>query len=487
MKIGVLARRLDGVRLTGDPGVEVTGISHDSRRVRPGWIFAALPGERAHGLDFLPGATERGAAAVLSDRGPSGGAALPWLLSRAPRRHTAEAAWALAGDPQRELTMIGITGTNGKSTTAHLLAAMFAAAGRPAGLFGTLVYHLPDADRKADRTTPEAADLAPLLARLRASGGEAAVMEISSHALALERVAGLEFDIAVWTNLSRDHLDYHHDMESYFAVKRRLFDQLREGRGRRVLPVDERWGARLLAEPEAGDVTYGLEDADVTAVEPRMSLEGTAFELRTPQGQAPVRLPLIGEHNLLNALAAAAAASAAGLPFNVVCRALESASPLPGRLEPASAGLDFPVYVDYAHTPDGLRAVLTALRRVTKRRLIVVFGAGGDRDTGKRSEMGSAVGELADTAIVTSDNPRSEDPAAIAAAVAEGVRAAGARPRVILDRREAISTALELADSHALVLVAGKGHETEQIIGKRRLPFSDIEVVRELAGGMTCG
>ncbi len=272
MMLRALAERLPGVVLAGEGAVPVTGISHDSRRVRPGWIFAALPGERRHGIEFLGGARDRGAAAVLSDREGPAGTGLPWLLSRQPRRDMALAAWALAGDPQKRLQLVGITGTNGKSTTAHLLAGILEAAGRRTGLFGTIVYRLPGREMAAQRTTPEATDLAPLLAELADAGGDAAVMEVSSHAIALERVAGLAFGVAVFTNLSRDHLDYHADMESYFAVKRRLFTELLAGGGRRVLPADGPWAARLRAEAVPGDVTYGIGRGDVRAVDPAYSL-----------------------------------------------------------------------------------------------------------------------------------------------------------------------------------------------------------------------
>ncbi len=484
MRLETLARRLPGVFLEGDGAVDVGGISHDSRRVERGWIFAALPGTMTHGLEYLKEAVARGAGAVLSDRDP--GTFRPWLRSDRPRRDTALAAWALAGDPQERLQLVGITGTNGKSTTADLLARVFEAAGRPAGLFGTLAYRVAGRSIPAARTTPEAPDLAPLLARLVSAGGRAAVMEVSSHAIAMERVAGLPFQVAVLTNLSRDHLDFHGDMESYFAVKRRLFEELLAPGGRRVLPAGDPWARRLLETPREGDVTWGIGAGTVAAVRPAMGLHGSDFTLHYGEEEAPVHLPLIGEHNLRNALAAAAAALAAGLELQAVLRALETAMPLPGRLQPVSTGLPFPVFVDYAHTPDGLRAVLESLRMVTDRRIVLVFGAGGDRDAGKRGPMGQAAGRLAHTVIVTSDNPRSEDPATIAAAVASGVRAAGGSPLVELDRRRAITMGLEAADSRSLLLVAGKGHEDYQEIDGQRLPFSDAAVIAELAGGVAC-
>lgn len=487
MKLETLVRRLREGELTGDSGRDVRGITHDSRRVRPGLIFAALPGAHAHGADYLEQAVAAGAAAVLSDRPPRKNLDVPWIRSRDPRPLMAKAAWILAGYPHKKLRMVAVTGTNGKSTTAHLISLLLSSARTPTAFIGTLGARIPGgADLPSERTTPEATDLAPILKMAVAEGAAAVAMEVSSHALSQERLAGLEFDVAVWTNLTRDHLDYHRDMEAYFEAKRRLFTEHLARDGRRVLPVDDPWGARLLDQPRDGDVSWGLDRGTVCARDVDSSLDGNRFVLRLGDREVDVELPLVGVHNLRNALAAAAAAHAAGLDPRAIQRGLGRARPLCGRMERIAVDVPFPVFVDYAHTPDGLRSVLQALRRVTDRRLIVVFGAGGDRDQGKRGPMGFAVGELADLPIVTSDNPRSEDPARIAEAVAEGVRAAGAEPMVVLDRREAIATALGIADERALVLVAGKGHEAYQTIGDERIPFSDQEVVRNEARRVRC-
>jgi UDP-N-acetylmuramoyl-L-alanyl-D-glutamate--2,6-diaminopimelate ligase len=470
-----------GASLRGADGV-ATGITHVAQRVAKGWVFAALPGARHHGLEFVATALEQGASAILSDRDPGTGTV--WLAAPEPRRAMARAAWALAGHPERRLQMVGITGTNGKSTVADLVARIAHAAGFACGVFGTLAYTLPGRSERAVRTTPEATDLAPLLAELADAGARLAVMEVSSHALEQDRVAGLEFDVAVWTNLTRDHLDFHRDLETYFASKRKLADLLRrDPPGRRVIGADDPFMARLAASARAGDLTFGLgEDRQVTAAEVALDLGGTTCRLRTPAGEAPLRLPLVGRHNLRNALAAAATGVALGWPMDAIVRGLDGAEPLPGRLEPVVAGTHFPVFVDYAHTPDALEQVLTALREVETRRIVVVFGCGGDRDPGKRVPMGEVVGRLADVPVVTSDNPRSEDPQAIIAAVMEGIRASGnPRALAIPDRREAIAAALSLADERCLVLVAGKGHETEQIFADRTVPFDDRAVIRELA------
>jgi UDP-N-acetylmuramoyl-L-alanyl-D-glutamate--2,6-diaminopimelate ligase len=487
MKLETLIRRLGEGALTGDSSCEVRGITHDSRLVRPGVIFAALPGEHAHGADYLDQALVGGASAVLSDRRPRKTVDVPWIRTKKPRPLMARAAWILAGSPQKKLQMVAVTGTNGKSTTAHLISLVLSSARRPAAFIGTLGARIPGGvEIPSERTTPEACDLAPMLKKAVAKGATAVAMEVSSHSLSQDRLVGLEFDVAVWTNLTRDHLDYHHDMESYFEAKKRLFTDYLTKDGRRVLPVDDPWAARLLDEPRDGDVSWGLERGTVCAKDVTSDLDGSRFVLRLEEKEISVDLPLVGVHNLRNAIAAAAAAFAAGLDARAIQRGLERAQPLCGRMERIAVDVPFPVFVDYAHTPDGLRSVLQALRRITDRRLIVVFGAGGDRDQGKRGPMGFAVGETADIAMVTSDNPRSEDPAGIADAVAEGVRAAGAEPVVVLDRREAIASALARADERSLVLVAGKGHEAYQTIGDTRIPFSDQEVVRSEARRAQC-
>ena len=487
MKLETLLRRLGEGELTGDPGCEVRGITHDSRQVGPGLIFAALPGEHAHGVDYLDLALAGGAAAVLSDRRRRKSIDLPWIRCRHPRPLTARMAWILAGNPHKKLQMVAVTGTNGKSTTAHLISLVMTSARRPTAFIGTLGARIPGGiDLAGERTTPEASNLAPILKRAVAEGVTAVAMEVSSHGLSQDRLAGLEFDVAVWTNLTRDHLDYHHDMETYFQAKQRLFTDHLATDGRRVLAVDDPWGARLLDKPRDGDVSWGLERGTVCAKDVSSDLDGSRFILRLGDAEVPVNLPLVGVHNLRNALAAAAATYAGGLDARAIRRGLERAQPLTGRMERISIDAPFPVFVDYAHTPDGLRSVLQTLRRVTDRRLIVVFGAGGDRDQGKRGPMGFAAGELADLAVVTSDNPRSEDPAKIAKTVADGARAAGAEPLLVLDRREAIATALDSADDRTLVLVAGKGHEAYQTIGDKRVPFSDQDEVRMQARRARC-
>jgi UDP-N-acetylmuramoyl-L-alanyl-D-glutamate--2,6-diaminopimelate ligase len=481
MRLSELAQRLP-MTVTREGDAEVDSITHDSRQVAPGALFAALPGANHHGLDFLEQAVARGAVAVLSDRPRPDRSALPWLRSESPREAMARAAWILVGEPAAGLDVVAVTGTNGKSTVVDLVRTILDHAGRPCAWLGTLGGELPGGGALAVRhTTPEAPDLALFAARARDAGASALVLEASSHALVQHRLTALPVDVAVFTNLSRDHLDYHADMEDYFAAKRRLFDELLVPTGRRILPADDPWSARLMEGRGDRELLWGIEAGGVQAQGAVFTLDGTRFDLVVDAVRTPVELPLVGRHNLCNALAAAAATIALGLAPSPVAAGLGRARPLSGRLERIDVDLQAPVFVDFAHTPDGLEAVLASLAAVTDRRLVVVFGAGGDRDRGKREPMGRAVGRWASVAVVTSDNPRSEDPADIAASVAAGVRAEGAEPEVILDRRQAIARALDLASDDTVIVVAGKGHEATQTIGDRVMPFSDQDVIREIA------
>ena len=469
---------------------DIVGVTHDSRRVKPGDLYVALPGQRFDGWDFAAAAVAAGAVAVAGapPREPALADALtvPWAPLADPRAGLAALAARVYGHPDRELVMAGVTGTNGKTTVALLIAAMLEAAGLPAGFLGTLGHRFGDhvvSGRAGGHghTTPESSDLYRTLREMRDAGARAAAMEVSSHALAMQRVAGAAFDVAVFTNLTRDHLDYHQDMESYFAAKRGLFAQLKPG-ARAVINAGDPYGRRLAAElPEA--LTFG-EGGAVRASAVRLSTGGIAARLETPRGALEVDSPLLGRYNLDNLLAAAAAAEALGLPHAAMARGIAEGRRVPGRMEPVDRGQPFPVYVDYAHTDAALAAALAAVRevaggnRVGAVKVAVVFGCGGERDPGKRSVMGRTAGELADLPIVTSDNPRGEDPLAIMAAVEEGVKASGnSRYRLVPDRREAIRAALAAAGPGWAVLVAGKGHEREQIVGDRKLPFSDVEEI----------
>ena len=491
------------------PDPEVSGVHLDSRRVAPGYLFVAVAGERADGRRFAPDAVGRGAVAVLAAPGPLPGEwgpspPVPWLETLpeldGPRPLAGPLAARAYAHPERELIVSAVTGTNGKSTVTALMVSVLEAAGHPTGHVGTLGYGFRDDPASGERTTPEAPETLRLMRRWRDRGAEAVSMEASSHALALDRLAGIELDAAVFTNLSQDHLDWHEDLEAYYAAKRRLFDLVKE-RGGSAINVDDPWGRRL-AEELAGAgrrvVTYGgLTGADRTGERPGAHGEaapdvrvrnveigegGTGGTLETPRGAYAFRSPLLGRYNLENLLAAAAAAEVLGLEHGAVAAGFAARGPVAGRLEPVSLpeGQPFPVYVDYAHGPGALEALLRSVRELSGRRIIVVFGAGGDRDRAKRRPMGRIAGELAELPILTSDNPRTEDPLEIVRTVELGLEESGNQAyRVVPDRREAIRRAVAVAGPGDVLVITGKGHETVQEIGGERLPFSDKAEVLE--------
>jgi UDP-N-acetylmuramoyl-L-alanyl-D-glutamate--2,6-diaminopimelate ligase len=461
----------------GDP--DVRGVAHDSRTVEPGDLFVALVGQRFDGRAFVRDAVAQGAVAVAGPPPSEKPAAeIPWVVLGEPRSLLGTLAARAYGHPDRELVLAGVTGTNGKSTVATLLAAALDAAGRPAGFIGTLGYRFGGRSFPGGHTTPEASDLFRTLRRMREAGAQAVAMEVSSHALDMGRMTGTELDVALFTNLSRDHLDYHPDMESYFAAKRRIFDLLKPG-GRPVVNLDDPWGRRLAGElPDA--LTFGA-GGDVEARNVTLDARGIRGAISTPRGEIRLATHLLGRYNLANLLAAAAGAEALALPHAAVEQAFAAQGPVPGRMEPVDRGQPFPVFVDYAHTDAALDAALRSARELEGiEKVAVVFGCGGERDAGKRPLMGRVSGELADLAVATSDNPRGEDPLAILAAVEEGLRASGNRAyRIIPDRREAIRQAIAAAGPGWAVLVAGKGHEREQILGDRKIPFSDFDEIEK--------
>lgn len=459
--------------------LEIQGICHDSRRVESGDLFVTWKGEKWEGDAFIEEAERRGAVAVVADSF-SGESELPCLLAEDPRSLLGAVASRVYEHPDRELCLVGVTGTNGKSTTVALVAEMLTESGKPAACLGTLGYRFGSLELGGERTTPEASDLFRILRRVRDQGAEAAVMEVSSHALVQGRVSCAGFDIGVFLNLSRDHLDFHKDMERYYEAKSRLFELLNSG-GRAVVGVDDSWGVRL-AEAVPGALTFG-ENGAVRFASRDLTRNGVSGVIQTPRGRFRFRSPLLGGYNASNILAAAAVAEALALPHRSVAKALESVRPLPGRMEVVDGGQPFAVIVDFAHTDGALRAALGSMRSLGEDRLVVVFGCGGERDRGKRELMGRAAAELADFAIATSDNPRGEEPEAILEAVERGMsQVADARYEVIPDRARAIERAIAIARPGWSVLIAGKGHEETQIVGTRRIPFVDREVAMRALG-----
>jgi UDP-N-acetylmuramoyl-L-alanyl-D-glutamate--2,6-diaminopimelate ligase len=453
----------------GPPPVPVTGLTYDNRLVTPGTLFFCVPGFTRDGHDFAPDAIARGASAIVVQR-PLG-LGVPEVLVDDVRAAMGPAAAAFHGDPTATLRAVGITGTNGKTTTAFLVRGLLEAAGRRTGLVGTVTAVVGGAERPMVRTTPEAIDLQRMFAEMRDSGDEAVVMEVSSHALALHRADAIHWAVAIFTNLTQDHLDFHPTMEDYFLAKRRLFQS---GPETAVINVDDPYGARLAAElPGAVTVAIDAPDAHLRATGIESDATGSTF---TVDGLA-LRSPLPGRFNVLNTLCAVAAVRALGVDDATTAAALPDVARVPGRFEPVDEGQTFAVLVDYAHTPDSLDNVLRAARPLTAGRLIVVFGAGGDRDRAKRPLMGAVACEQADVVIVTSDNPRSEDPQAIVAEILRGCRADTA---VEIDRRAAIDRAIGMAEPGDVVVIAGKGHEQgQEFEGGRKVPFDDVTVARE--------
>jgi UDP-N-acetylmuramoyl-L-alanyl-D-glutamate--2,6-diaminopimelate ligase len=471
----------------------VAAVAYDSRRAVPGSVFVALRGQKDDGARFAPQAVARGAVLVVADSPAPGGHQGAWLQVPDARLALALLADRFYQHPSGVLDVIGITGTNGKTTTAYLLRSILEASGQRCGVLGTVVYNLGREDREATRTTPEAPDVQQMFAEMLENGCKAAVMEVSSHALALKRVDGVHFAAGVFSNLTRDHLDFHGDMETYFAAKRRLFEMLPQG-APGVVNLDDPRG-QLLAGTVQRLVTYGMRNAaDVTPEPFDYALSGLRFTARTPRGALQVKSSLVGQPNVYNLLAAIATADALGVPHAAIESGIERLPGVPGRFEVVSQPSDdIGVVVDYAHTDDALKNLLETARTLSPGRLITVFGCGGDRDRTKRPLMGAVGGRLSDVLIVTSDNPRTEDPAAIIDEVLRGIPGgvdrASSRPSrpgtrapevlAIVDRRDAVTKAIDLARTGDLVIVAGKGHETTQVIGDRALPFDDVAVSRD--------
>jgi UDP-N-acetylmuramyl-tripeptide synthetase len=493
-----------GLTVTGPTDLEIVGIAHDSRTVEPGCLFVGIRGFRHDGAAFIPQAIARGAVAVMVERDPSGlGIPAAVTVIRVPdaRVGLATAASRFFGHPSRALRLIGVTGTNGKTTTTYLVEAILGTAGRRVGLLGTIQYRCGGVTFAGERTTPESSDLQSLLARMRGLGAWGAVMEVSSHSLALQRVAGCEFDVGVFTNLTQDHLDFHGTMQGYAEAKARLFqmlgtDRAKPGEAGAVLNAEDPWAPFFAGQTRARVIRYALAgEADLRVRASEFTLDGIRATVDSPWGRWEVASPLVGGHNLANILGAAGACLHLGLDRDTVARGVTALRAVPGRFEKVEAGQPFGVVVDYAHTPDALERTLQIARQFAGGRVIALFGCGGDRDRGKRPIMGEAAARLADVVIATSDNPRSEDPLAILAEIEVGVARAGAgaaEHATIADRREAIAEAVRRARPGDLVVIAGKGHETSQILRDRTIPFDDRLVARDALaalgfGTATCG
>jgi UDP-N-acetylmuramoyl-L-alanyl-D-glutamate--2,6-diaminopimelate ligase len=482
--LGEVARVVNGT-LTGDENRDVLDVTHDSRQAREGYLFAAVRGGQLDAHRFIAQVMEQGALGVISELECPADFDGAWIEVKEIRRAMALAAALVHGHPSRELQLVGITGTNGKTTTTYLVAAIAESAGEPVAMTTTVEYRIDKERWKAERTTPEATDMQRILRRAVAAGCRVAVMESSSQAIDLHRCDALQYSVAVFTNLTRDHLDYHGTMENYFAAKHKLFNGQLGGTPRTsVINIDDERGMKLANDLERSGgthvVRYGLNsNADVTATAVDHSLEGMSFLLLTPAGERAVRSPLVGQPHIYNILAATATGLALGYDLDVIARAVDTCAGAPGRFERVPHKGDFAVVIDYAHTDDALLNVLRTARDVTRGRIITVFGCGGDRDRSKRAPMGEAAANLSDVVILTSDNPRTEDPEIILADAEAGMKGTSKPYRKIADRREAIHQAISEARTGDLVVIAGKGHEDYQIIGKDVFHFDDKEVARE--------
>src|SRR5947209_2230221 len=482
MQLKTLLAAIPVREIIGPVGRAVESIAYDSRRVQRDGLFVALRGEKSDGHDFIGQAVEKGATVIVAERAQKHPRATCVVVENT-RGALADLSTRFYNFPARKLKLAAVTGTNGKTTTTFLIKHICEKAGMRCGLLGTVRYEIGERVLPAARTTPESLDLQELLAQLRDAGCRAAVMEVSSHALAQERVRDIEWDAAVFTNLTQDHLDYHGTMENYFAAKAKLFEQLpkqeRKKKPVAIINLDDRYGQKLIAKfaGKISVVTFGTGlKSDFRASNYRMEFGGTSYQLDARGKSYLVRVPLIGRFNVANSVAAVAAANALGIGLREAIVSLAKSPQVPGRLEMVPAKRQFQVFVDYAHSPDALLNVIKTLRELQPRRLIVVFGCGGNRDREKRPLMGQVVDQNADFAIITSDNPRKEDPDKIIAEVEKAFR--GNHLEKITDRAQAISRAIEIAQPRDIVLIAGKGHENYQEFADHTVPFEDIQVAR---------
>lgn len=480
---------LPGAEIEGLLDRTITQITYDSRQVGPGSLFIALSGSKVDGHDYVANACRQGAVAVLVEKDVAD-ASDATVIKVADTRAAMQVITPWFFDyPSRKLRMIGITGTNGKTTTTHIVRAILMRAGFKVGLIGTIHSLIGDKVLPVKNTTPDVVDLQALLAEMVKEKVDYVVMEVSSHALALGRVSGTEYDVGVFTNITRDHLDFHLTFDNYIDAKAELFrlvsapDAAKQGKAA-VVNIDDPAGSVMLDNCQCRSITYGVEGtADLTATDINVRSRGAAFVIKGPFGSLPLQLKITGVFNVYNVLAAVGAALAEGIDVNTIRVALEEFQSVPGRFELVDAGQPFTVIVDYAHTPDGLENILKTARQFAQGRIIVIFGCGGDRDRTKRPIMGRLAMEYGDVVIATSDNPRTEDPAFILQEVEVGLKEAGRGEKpyeIIVDRREAIARAIRLAEADDVVVVAGKGHETYQILKDRTIDFDDREVAREI-------
>lgn len=487
MKLSELIKTVPVLGINGRTDLEITHLTADSRGVKPGALFVCFHGEKHDGHSFIPQAIQNGAAAVVgtADIAPE----VTYIRAEDARIAAGRLAAEFFGQPSRQLRTVGVTGTSGKTTTTYLTDAILSRAGHRVGLIGTVKNRVGGQEQPVEHTTPESINLHSLCRAMVEAGDDYLVMEVSSHALELHRVEGIEYDVAVFTNLSHEHLDFHGTMENYLQAKAKLFQGLRPGASeaprkrykKAVVNLDDPYGAEITERSSVPVLTYGIKSAaDITADNIHITSAGAAYTARTPLGDIALRLPITGLFNVYNSLAAIGVAAAEGMPPAVIKEALEEFSGVPGRFELVDGGQDFAVIIDYAHKPDGLEKILRTARGFAKGRIIAVFGCGGDRDRTKRPLMGEIAGKLADFTVITSDNPRSEDPLAIMGEIEAGTERVTDAYAVEADRRAAIERAIRMAKQDDIVIIAGKGHETYQILKDETVHFDDREEARRV-------
>jgi len=485
LKLKYVLNNIEIVKLFGSPDQDVLGITEDSRRVKKGYLFAAIKGSEGDGHRYIPDALDRNAAAVLAEEAPQKNLDATWIHVKNSRRALSRAACNFYGNPSANMLTSGITGTNGKTTVSYLLQNILEAAGYGCGLIGTVEYRYDSHILEAARTTPDAPSLQRLMKQMRDSGARAIVMEVSSHALDQHRVDDVDFDLGIFTNLTQDHLDYHRNMESYSKTKERLFTELLpcgdDDSRCSVINIDDLAGAKLIEKIAGCRFSYAIDSpADVTASDIRLSAGESSFIINYGDIRMPIRSKLLGRHNIYNCLAAAAGGFALGVDKKIITKAVEETKSIPGRLERIPSKRDLSVYVDYAHTDDALKNVISTLREIISGKIILVFGCGGDRDRDKRPKMGRVAARMADFSVITSDNPRGEDPLTIITQIEQGFDGDRNCYRVEEDRKKAIETAISMAEKGDAVLIAGKGHENYQIYQDKTIHLDDREVAGEL-------
>jgi UDP-N-acetylmuramoyl-L-alanyl-D-glutamate--2,6-diaminopimelate ligase len=479
MKLKDLLEGVPRVRYNGNEEQEIQGIAYSSRDVKPGFLFAALKGEKKDGFEFIEEALLNSAVVFLSERPKPENFEKTWLQASDAREALALCSANFYSHPSQKMKVVGITGTKGKTTITYLLEEILKQSHFLPAVIGTISYRGPSIRISAERTTPEAPDLQRMMAEMLAQGVTHCLIEVSSHALELKRVLGIGFDIALFSNLSGDHLDYHHTMENYFEAKKKLFF-LNHKKRTAVINSDDSWGKKLISELPSGVITYGLQpDAQVRCENFKLTEKGIELSAKHPAGTLPVFSPLMGKPNLYNILASIAVALTLNIPVSAIKEGIASLQEVPGRFEKIKNSLGLHIFVDYAHTDDALKNLLETVRQLNPKRIILIFGAGGDRDKTKRPRMGEVAGNLSDWTILTSDNPRSEDPLAIISDIEKGIKKTGTKNYEILpDRKEAIEHALSIGEKGDYILVAGKGHEDYQIIKDKVIPFKDADVIR---------